>query len=180
MTSTEEILLLIEGLGKGITAYSLSPADVVFEERVRLGCFTCPKYNRRATCPPRIPDLNWMKMFREEYENGLLVLLSWAFGNKITADDRLASSVELDAILLTLESFLWERNCPLAYAFGGGSCKACEADGGKCLLQCPPEKQKRIPLEAIGVNVVKTCALVGVDVVFPPKNFFYRVGLLVW
>ena len=38
-------------------------ADLVFEERVLLNCFYCPKYNVNRTCPPKIPNFDYKKIF---------------------------------------------------------------------------------------------------------------------
>ena len=42
---------------------------VVFEERVKMNCFYCGKYNSNWKCPPHVPQLDW-KMIMEECRNG--------------------------------------------------------------------------------------------------------------
>lgn len=82
-------------------------------------------------------------------------------------------------ILLELEKELYLNNEPVAVSFIGGSCKLCK-DG------CSPDscrfpQMARIPLEATGVNVIKLVKeSIGINVVFPPKDFLYRFGLILW
>lgn len=40
-----------------IRLVEINPADLEFEERVRMSCFYCGKYRNNWKCPPNIPNL---------------------------------------------------------------------------------------------------------------------------
>jgi len=152
-------------------------ADLVFEERVLLNCFYCPKYNVNWTCPPKIPNFDYKKIF-SEYENLLVVYYKKNFVDLITDKDRKESTNFLHKALLKMEKILWENGYPLAVSFIGGSCKLCDSDCSS--NKCSNSKLARIPLEACGINVIKSMKNIGIDIPFPPVNFFYRIGMLLW
>lgn len=153
----------------------IDPGTLVFEERVKLLCFLCGKYGTRRTCPPNIPDLNW-KLVVNEYNNGLIVCLSTEFDREITVKSRRDSTMALYSVLMKMESILHDAGFPLAVSFGGGSCKIC----GDCVVPCVHPSKSRIPIEAIGINVTKTLAKCEIDLCWPPKGKYMRVGLVLW
>jgi len=150
--------------------------NIVFEERVLFNCFFCKNYGYKWSCPPNIPNLTFSTVLNE-YDNYVLLFHKKKFENEITIDDRIQSTSIIHMLGLKLEKILWENNHPMAKIFIGGGCKLCT----NCpKTGCVKPYFRRIPLEAIGVNVIKTAANVGMEIVFPPKDYFYRVGLLVW
>ncbi|NFH90634.1 DUF2284 domain-containing protein [Clostridium botulinum] len=153
--------------------------DIKLEERVSMKCFQCNKYNKSWTCPPKIPNIRYEKMFKE-YENAVLVYC------KISFDDledfeyiRRKSTNLLHKTLLKLEAELYKKNFPLATSFIGGSCKLCK--DGCAKEECRLPQQARIPLEATGVNVLQLFKKsTGIEIIFPPQKVLFRVGLLFW
>ena len=136
--------------------------DLVFEQRVRLKCFQCPNCSVKHTCPGRMPQLDYRKLIGE-YDR-LAVVIS-------------RSATDLHRAMLYLESELMRRNNPLAQSFIGGCCELCE--GG-----CPPDRcahpeQARIPWDAVGCNVTRSLANIGIQVDFTGKDSC-RYGLLLW
>jgi predicted metal-binding protein len=152
-------------------------ANLVFEERVKLNCFYCPRYDTVWTCPPRIPDCDYKKIF-SEYKNLLAVYYKRnIFINTITNIDRKESTNILHKALLKMEKILWDNGHPLAVSFIGGSCKLCKVCSVK---KCKNSKLARIPLEACGINVVASMKNIDIEIPFPPTTSFYRIGLLLW
>lgn len=150
--------------------------EIEFEQRFEILCFYCARYNNKWTCPPRIPKVDYKKVFAE-YDNALLVY------NSIPIRDdyekaRTDSTVSLHRALLDVENFLFQNGNSLRISFIGGSCKLCKND-------CAPDKcrnpyQARIPLEATGVNVIRTAAKCGIEITFPAVDMLSRVGLILW
>lgn len=167
-----EIIELLEKQGMGV--YKLS--YISFEERVKLQCFSCSRYNIRWTCPPKIPQLDYEELL-SEYENKLLVWYKAPIKDNIDIV-RVEASNKLHKALLCAEEELWNNNYPLAISFIGGSCKLCLRGCNKAI--CTQSTLARIPIEALGINVVKTAERAGIEIVFPPKEYLYRVGLLAW
>ena len=94
--------------------------------------------------------------------------------NKIRND----SSVILHKALLDLEKWLYHHNSSNAISFIGGSCKLCKGGCGK--EKCNNPNMSRAPLEAIGVNIIKSMKQYGIDITFPTEKAIKRVGLLLW
>ncbi len=158
----------------------MSPKEAVFEECVKMNCFYCGKYGRNWRCPPNLPNLNYPKMF-SEYDEGLFVYYLFDVSNKTQFESiRSESSVMLHKTLLNMEKWLYNHNRSTAISFGGGSCKLCKGGCGK--ERCNNPYMSRSPLEATGVNIVKTAAKYGIDVIFPllPREKIMRLGLIMW
>jgi len=153
--------------------------DLIFEERVKLLCFYCAKYGKKRTCPPLIPNLDW-KQLVSEYENGMFVYHKTPFKYEITKESRRKSSMLLFNLLKELEDNLHDSGYPLAVCFGGGSCKICENTKTGSTIPCQHPTISRIPVEAMGVNLVDTLLKFDIQLPFPPESEYYRVGLLLW
>ncbi len=160
-------------LGLGATqALPIDPKNIVFDPKVKLFCYNCVNHNKKLTCPPHIPEIDYQKMFLS-YKKGLIVALQSTIGEdwkKIKQE----STVKLHRILLDLEKFAFTHSYHFAQSFIGGSCKLCS----ECAATCRFPNLARIPLEAVGVDVVKTVAKLGIELKFPVADKFYRIGLL--
>lgn len=151
--------------------------DLVFEDRVRFNCFYCGKYNNCWKCPPKLPDIDYQKMF-SEYEHAAFVYGKYYFDDSNYQAVRNESSTLLHKTLLKLEKHLWNNNNSMAISFIGGSCKLCKNGCGK--EKCNNPYMARSPLESTGVNIVKSAAKYGIEIVFPPQEYIIRLGLILW
>ena len=113
-----------------------------------------------------------------EYNNLLVLKYERKFQKEDFDVVRNESTNEIHRALLQMEKFLYTNNNSLAISFIGGSCKLCKNGCGK--ERCNNPGMARIPLEATGVNVIKTLANIGIKVQFPIKDRFYRYGLIAW
>lgn len=165
--------LKAKALSLGAThVFPIDPKDIVFDSKVILSCYKCINYNKKCTCPPSIPDIDYQKMVLS-YKKGLVVAIRCKI-NKDWQNVRVDSTKRLHRILLELENFAFSHRYHFANSFIGGSCKLCASCADKCRLPA----LARIPLEATGVDVVRTVDKVGLKLKFPVKDFFFRVGLL--
>ena len=172
-----KLVELIQSQSEFLGSEMIEPSMLVFEERVRLQCFHCSKYGVNWTCPPKIPDIDYRQLILE-YDHTLLVYCRMSFTKENFTTVRRDSTNLVHRTLLEAEKRLWENNYPLAISFIGGSCKL-------CVQGCDPHRCRhptlaRIPIEATGVNVIKTAATVGLSIDFPPQDYLFRVGLLGW
>ena len=174
---TKKLIELIKSKSPYLDAQTVDCSRLVFEERVLLNCFHCRRYNVNWTCPPRIPGIDYHKLILE-YDNSLLVYCKMPVAEGKMDIVRLNSTNLLHRALLEAEKLLWDNNYSLAISFIGGSCKLCTQ--GCDPHSCRQPTLARIPIEATGVNVEKSLANEGISIVFPPKDFLYRVGLLLW
>lgn len=157
-----------------VALYPISFSNIVWEERVLLNCIYCHNYNRKCTCPPKLTHLNFQKAL-SEYDQHVLVVYKHLLGSEISQQERQEASRQLHKYLRVAEDILWQNNHPLALTFIGGSCRACAVCDGS-----QHSKGSRIPVEAMGINVVATAKSVGITLVFPPTSCFYRIGMIVW
>ncbi|MEF9951711.1 MAG: DUF2284 domain-containing protein [Clostridium sp.] len=173
-----EIEKYIRGKYRGIQIIKFDVNDLVYEERVKLNCYYCGKYNSNWRCPPKIPkDVDYIRVSKEFKRAALVV-------NKVEINDdnkdivRQESSVVLHKVILGIEKYLYENNNSMVISYIGGSCKLCKNGCGS--ERCNNPYKARIPLEATGVNVIETVRKYGVNITFPPENHMIRVGLVMW
>lgn len=160
-----------------INGEMIDAQDIFFEEKVKMNCFYCGKYNGNWKCPPNLPLIDYKKMVNE-YTNIALIYVKVPMHSKLIKDPRSESSLMLHKILLKAEKILWERNYPMAISFIGGSCKLCKNGCGA--EHCNNPYMARTPVEATGINIVATAGKYGIDITFPPKEYMMRIGMLLW
>lgn len=174
----EQLLSFLKEKNAMAEGVIIDPGELVFEENVKMNCFYCGKYNNNWKCPPNLPELDYRRMMAE-FDAGMLVALTYPIDDPEEYNTvRTESSVTLHKLLLTLEKWMWNHDSPTAISFTAGSCKLCKGGCGK--ERCNNPYMSRSPLEAIGVNVVKSAHKYGMDVSFPTNKKMTRIGLLVW
>ena len=176
MDCLEDLLFYCNEKGYDISGIMINTNDLVFEERVKMNCFYCGKYNNSWRCPPKIPSINVEKML-SEFDSAAFIYLKKTYAKDYDVV-RKESSVELHRALLECEKYLWKNNNSTALSFIGGSCKLCK--NGCSPNGCANPYQSRSPVEALGINVVKSMCKYGVNVNFPSKEYIIRIGLLLW
>lgn len=179
MTIDEKMFEYLNEKSPYIFAKRVNPRNLIIEERVKVQCFHCEKYNKKWTCPPKVDKFDFKKMF-EEYDNAMVVYCEIPFSGKEEYDKVRNSSTNLvHRVLLDLEKLLYCNNESLAVSFIGGSCKLCKTDCGEKACRFP--HMARMPLEATGVNVIKFIKKeLEMDIVFPLDKYMYRFGLILW
>lgn len=156
----------------------MDPCEAVFEECVKMNCYYCGKYGHNWRCPPNLPDIDYQKMF-SEFDEGMFVIFTYKIKDKMQYESiRNESSVTLHKVLLQIEKWMWNHDRPTAVSFGAGSCKLCKGGCGKD--RCNNPYMSRSPLEAVGVNLIKTAQKYGVQIHFPADNKLMRAGLVMW
>ena len=172
----ELLEFIISNKPKAVVKY-MRPSDLIFEEQVKMNCFSCGRDARNWRCPPNLPNIDYKKMF-SEFNDGAFVCLSYSVDDVLSYSEiRNDSSIELHKLLLKVEQWLWNHNEPTALSFGGGSCKLCKGGCGE--YRCNNPYMSRSPLEATGVNVIKSAKKYGIDIAFSTDKL-KRIGLIVW
>ena len=162
---------------ENITIHEISPSKIEFEERVKLKCFFCNRYNQKWTCPPKIPKVDYEQIIKKEYSEAIILEYKLKVNDDNFEEIRTKTTNYLHKTMLDLEKYLYKNNCSIATSFIGGSCKLCK--------NCNPEHCNnpllaRIPMEATGINVLKTMKNIGVEIKFPITDSLSRFGLLLW
>jgi predicted metal-binding protein len=160
------------------TVKIVNPSDVIFDVRARFKCLSCKRYEKKCTCPPNIPDIDYFKMLFSSYHWALFIGIERKVKPNEWKTVGKDSSRTLHRMLLDLEKQAFNRGCNFAISFIGGSCKMCEKE--TCSLPCKNPSVGRIPIEAAGVNVVETSKRLDIDIRFPIvlSETFWRVGLI--
>lgn len=156
--------------------------QIIMDFRTTYKCMICEKYGKKPTCPPSIPDFDYFQKLIKSYKYGLIIGKKYSYKsieefNHIRED----SGPRLQNILLMLEQQAFQRNYYWAITFTGGSCRACNScpSEGKA---CVTPSKGRIPMEAVGIDVFKTCKAFDIEISpFPhpvENGVLYRIGLL--
>ncbi len=174
----DQILSYLHEIAPNAAGVFMDPKEAVFEECVKMNCYYCGKYGQNWRCPPNLPDIDYPKMF-SEYDNGLFVSYTFDVKDRTKFDSiRAESSVILHKTLLQMEKWFYNHDRSTAISFGAGSCKLCKNGCGKD--RCNNPYMSRSPLEATGVNIVKTAKKYGINIVFPTEEKLMRIGLVLW
>lgn len=174
----DEILDYLHTINSDAEGFLIKPSRLIFEENVKMNCFYCGKYNNNWKCPPNLPNIDY-KVMMNEFDVGLAIVLSFQIVQKNEYDKiRNDSSVILHRLLLDMEKWLYQHNSSNALSFIGGSCKLCKGGCGK--ERCNNPYMSRSPIEATGINIVKSMKQYGISVNFPTDQMLKRIGLLLW
>lgn len=155
----------------------INTSDLIFEESVKLNCFYCSRYGTNWKCPPHIPQIDYKKIITE-FDHAAFVYYKLDFDNSNYSEIRTESSLILHKTLIDMEKYLFARGSSNCVSFTGGSCKLCKNGCGK--EHCNNPGIARIPLEATGVNVVKSAEKYNISISFPVVSSIIRIGLILW
>lgn len=149
--------------------------DLIFDDKVREQCKSCKRYGRKATCPPYVNSVEYYKKLLTSYKHAIL------YYHKFEIDDDKnwftlgkLSSLYMYRYIFKMRKTLLEQGHYFVIAFGSGSCKLCN----KCEIPCRQPNISLMPLEATGLNIVKMLERKRVNIKYPVKKYFYRVGCL--
>lgn len=176
MKQFEKMISYVRECGYDIHGIEIDALKLIFEERVKMNCFYCAKYNSNWKCSPKLPMVDVKKMF-SEFDNAALIWVEMMIDDNYS-EIRNTSSVMLHRAMLECERWLWNRNNSTALSFIGGSCKLCK--NGCASNKCANPYQSRSPVEALGINIIKSAKLYDIKIDFPPTDKMKRIGLLLW
>ena len=174
----EEMLSYVRETFPLVEGTEITASQLVFEERVKMNCFYCGRYNVNWKCPPKLPEIDFKKLVAE-YDRAALVYVRMKLGGGVDYKAvRSGSSTYLHRALLLCEKWLYEHNNSMALSFIGGSCKLCK--NGCAPDRCANPYQSRTPMEALGINIVKSAEKFNIHIDFPATEQMMRIGMLLW
>jgi predicted metal-binding protein len=180
----------------GATAARIIPAKmVVIDERVRLKCEVprCAGYGRYLTCPPYVMPVD---IFREVLSRYKWCLLVQVEAKDINSMDKgkgridhtiLKENKELHRpfrlkllqIVEAVEAAAFKKGLYLAAGFIGGSCVLCdECVNEKTSEVCRHPFRARPPMEAVGINVIRTVKKAGLSIQLSSSKNVIWTGLV--
>lgn len=149
-----------------------------FNLKVREACKSCKRYGKKATCPPYLDSIEYYQNLLPKYQKGILFIKQFEIDdiNNWQSLGHLSSKVIHNKLLEERDSLLQQGKFPII--FGAGSCKYCSET---CTFPCKYPEKSVIPIEATGLDVVGlTNFLTKIEITFPVKNTFYRVGMMLY
>ena len=149
--------------------------DLIFDVKVREMCKWCKRYGKKATCPPYIESVEYYSDVLKRFKHGIIYYDFFPTdgdAEKVGHD----SSMEIYKKITNERIRLFTEGHYFIMALGAGSCKLCD----RCTFPCPIPDKGIIPVEATGIDVVKTMAQRGVKISFPVKKTLMRVGVLLY
>ena len=174
---------LIEvALKAGATAAKIIPAKrVMVDERLRLKCEVprCAGYGRFLTCPPHVMSVALFRKILSGYTWSLLVQVE---AKGVDSTDKGKGRInqtllkmyrnlhrpfklKLFEIVDAVESAAFKKGMRFAAGFVGGSCVLCEqCVEDKSFQPCRHPFRARPPMEAVGIDVVKTAQHAGLPI----------------
>ena len=183
-------------LKAGATSAKIIPSErVVIDERVRLKCEVprCSGYGRFLTCPPHVMSVDAFSRIRSGYRWGLLVQVE---AKNIDSTDKGKGRIDrailkenrelhypfkrkLHEIVEAVESAAFKKGMRFATGFVGGSCVLCE----RCVSEefsnaCRHPFRARPPMEAVGIDVVKTAENAGLPIHLSSSKNVLWTGLV--
>ena len=192
----------MKGLVKAAKAHGatsakiISARDVFVDKRARLKCLVprCSSYGRHLLCPPSLMPVDEFKEILDCYESGLLIQVEADVDSSDKSLKHLDNEV-CEEIESETDSRKWQLkllrlvNATEAIAFKMGFYFAAGLAGGNCCLcrecvtpqsrrPCKHPFQARPSMEAMGIDVIKTCRKARMPVSLSSKNAVRWTGLL--
>jgi predicted metal-binding protein len=150
--------------------------DLIFNIKAQEACKSCKRYGLTGCCPPSIGTFDYYKELIPLYRYGKLFVETFDINSEDYKKLGTESSLELHKVLLSERNKLFNEGHYYNLLLGGGSCKYCD----KCVIPCRTPQFRAIPIEATGIDIVSTLRAKGIDISFPVKDTFLRVGILLW
>ena len=169
---------------------------VVVDPRVRLKCLVplCDSYGRHLMCPPNLMSTQEFADILKRYRKALIVQVETDYDsadieggklNRRTCDEREASTdtrewkTRLHELVNRVEAAAFKEGCYLAAGLIGGSCALCpECVSHQIGEPCGHPFEARPSMEAMGIDVLKTCENAGLPLSLSSKEKVRWTGLI--
>lgn len=135
---------------------------VVIDDRVRLKCYVpiCEHYDQHLLCPPHTLEVEKFRQLCDQYNKALIVQVKSA---GIEQEQLLEAEKKLHLMINQVERKAMSEGNYLAAGFIASSCKLCPTCVGfHAKLPCRHPFEARSSIEAMGVDIFKTCEKAGI------------------
>ncbi|MEW5921329.1 MAG: DUF2284 domain-containing protein [Bacillota bacterium] len=159
-------------------AVPIAPSQVVVDERVRLKCRVpiCDAYNQSLMCPPNTLTVDEFKKLLSMYSEAILIQVR-AKGS--SEEEIIAAEVHVQNLISDLETKALMAGNYFVAGFGAAQCRLCPVCVGvKSGERCRHPFRARPSMEAVGINIYKTCENAGVPIRPLDRENLYFAGLL--
>jgi len=192
----------LKGLVKAAKAHGatsakiISARDVFVDKRARLKCLVprCSSYGRHLLCPPSLMPVDEFKEILDCYESGLLIQVEADVDSSDKSlkhlDNEVCEEIESETdsrewqlkllrLVNKTEAIAFKMGFYFAAGLAGGNCCLCrECVTPQSRRPCKHPFQARPSMEAMGIDVIKTCRKARMPVSLSSKNAVRWTGLL--
>jgi len=154
----------------------INPKQIVFNEKTRLACLSCKNFGTKATCPPYIATIKYFKKVIKSYKQGIIYYDLFKADKENWETLRKESSLKIHKYILAERDKLINEGHYFYLCLGAGSCKLCPT----CSFPCKNPSESLIPVEGTGIDLVATMKKYKINIKFPIKDSFYRIGMLLY
>jgi predicted metal-binding protein len=180
----------------GATAAKIIPSELVaIDERVRLKCEVprCAGFGQYLTCPPHVMSVEVFTKILSKYQRCLLVQVEAKDINSmdkgtgrinytVLKDNRELHRpfrLKLLKVVEAVEAAAFKKGLCFAAGFVGGSCVLC----GRCVADkiseaCRHPFRARPPMEAVGIDVIRTAENAGLSIHLSSSKNVVWTGLV--
>lgn len=195
MDELQEIIDYAKRMG-ATEAKIIDSGDIVIDKRVRLKCSIpqCYNYGRHLLCPPNLMSVEEFEEIVRLYEKALIVQVETDYDSsdksKHPLSEELCEELEnrtetpdwelkLHRLVNQIEAFAFKRGFYLAAGLIGGECCLCE----ECIPpssgeSCRHPFESRPSMEAMGIDVYRTCENVDLSLAFSSEKKVKWTGLV--
>lgn len=170
--------------------------DVVVDKRVRLKCAVpiCSSYGRCLTCPPNLMPVDEFADTLRRYGKALMIQVETDYDSSDKSTRCLCKETceelerktntrdwetKLHRLVNQIEAVAFEEGFYLAAGLTGGSCSLCpECVTPQSGEPCRHPFEARPSMEAMGIDVVKTCSNAGLPISLSSKKKVRWTGLV--
>jgi len=173
----------------------ISPEMVAIDERVRLKCEVprCAGYGQYLTCPPHVMSAEAFSKILSRYQRCLLVQVEaknihsldkgqGRIDKTVLKDNRELHRpfrLKLLQIVEVVEAAAFKKGMRFAAGFVGGSCVLCDrCVDDKFSEPCRHPFRARPPMEAVGIDVIKTAENAGLSIHLSSSKNVVWTGLI--
>jgi predicted metal-binding protein len=195
-TATKFDDLLSTAFDLGATGAKMLPAhQIVLDERVRLKCEVplCSGYGQYLTCPPYVMSMETFSRILALFEWSMLVQVE---AKGLDSRDKTNKGIDLTVIdeydayhhpfqmkllevVESVEREAFKHGMRFATGFVGGSCVLCdECVEDKASDACRHPFRSRPPMEAVGIDVIKTAETIGLPIQLSSSTNVRWTGLI--
>ena len=192
----KDLEYLVDEARKGGATHAkiISVKDVVVDKRVRLKCAVpvCSNYNRHLMCPPNLMPVDEFKEILASYKKAMIVQIEAGYdssdkpgGRKLSKELEDAVTEpnelmgELHRLVNRLETLAFKSGFHLAAGLIGGECMLCpECVSPRSGKSCRHPFEARPSMEAMGIDVLRTCENAGLRISLSSKEPVRWTGLI--
>lgn len=189
--AVSELVAFAESKGAD-SARPIGSGEIVLDRRVRLKCAVpvCSSYGRHLLCPPNLMPVDEFEAIVRSYRRALIVQVFDGQDSSDRTAKRINKALDdsigpyegqrkLHRLVNEVEAAAFKKGFYLAAGLIGGECLLCpECVGSAGGRPCRHPFEARPSMEAMGIDVLRTCENAGLEVRLSSKDSIRWTGIV--